>query len=146
MLYTSKSKHSEDNKNIKNNFFNIPLIGLVQVKESKNNPANYDLSELINNFPDQNSNQITLQVLDNAMSKAGIIKGDFINIDKSKKVKDGDIIVIKLDKKIYIRKYFSERNLVRLETSEEYHSPLVIDPKTPGFTLIGKVTSITRQL
>ena len=134
------------NKTPTNDFFNIPLIGLVKISNAENHHGYYNLSELVNNFPNQDNIQITMQVLDNAMSKSGIIKGDFINIRKTKKINNADIVVIKLGNKIFIRKYYLQKNFIRLETSEEHHSPLVIDPKTPGFELIGKVISITRQL
>jgi SOS-response transcriptional repressor LexA len=137
-LNTSKDKHID--------FYNIPLIGLVRVKDHEDKTVKFNLTELISNYPGKNNNQLTLQVLDNAMMNDSIIKGDFINIALDLKLKDGDIVVVALGERIYIRRYYTEKHLIRLETSDEYHSPLVIDPKTPGFKLIGKVVSITRQL
>ena len=142
----NKSILSKNNIIESSDVFNIPLIGLVQAKDDADYPGDYYLGELVSNFPDHSNIQVTLQALDNAMSQSGILKGDFINIDKDVKLKDNDIVVVKLGERIYIRKYFSERSLIRLETSNEISSPLVIDPKTPGFKLIGKVISITRQL
>ena len=146
MSNKSKSTYVKDNKHISNDFFNIPLIGVVQRTDHDTHSGDYDLGELISNFPSKNNKHITLQVLDNAMIKAGIIKGDFINIDINAKLKNGDLVVIQLGERTYIRKYYSEENLIRLETADQYHTPIVIDPKTPGFKIIGKVISITRQL
>jgi SOS-response transcriptional repressor LexA len=143
---TQKSTDLKMSEDKKNDFYQIPLIGLVQIKDNENNIKNYDLAELINNYPGKNNNRITLQVLDNAMIHAGIIQGDFVNIAINDKVKDGDIVVIALGVRIYIRRYYAEKYLIRLETEDKYHSPIVIDPKTPGLKLIGKVISITRQL
>jgi repressor LexA len=141
-----KTTNNENSSPGNTDFFNIPLIGLVQAKNVSDNARNYDLSELVSNYPESDNKRITLKALDNAMRKAGIHEGDYINVDKNSKLKDGDIVVVKLGERIYIRKYYSERNFIRLETSENISSPLVIDRKTPGFALIGKVTSITRQL
>ena len=144
--YILKSNRFKVSEEKDNDFYKIPLIGLVQIKDQDGQGKNYDLTELINNYPGKNNNQITLQVLDNAMINNGIIQGDFINIAIHDKIKNGDIVVIALGKKNYIRKYYRDKQLIRLETADEHHSPIIVDPKTPGFQLIGKVISITRQL
>ena len=123
-----------------NDFFNIPLIGLVQANKDENNSGKYELHELVSNYPEHKKNGITLQALDNAMSEVGINKGDFINIDQNIKLKNGDIIVFQLNEKIFIRIYYIERNLIRLETSKNFNYPLVIDPKIPSKPSAGPYT------
>jgi len=61
-------------------------------------------------------------------------------------LKNGDIAVVQLGYKIYIRKIFFEKKRVRLETDSGTPSPLIIDPATPGFEILGKVVTVIREL
>jgi SOS-response transcriptional repressor LexA len=61
-------------------------------------------------------------------------------------LKDGDIAVIRLGYKIYIRKIYFDKKRVRLETESGNPSPLIIDRETPGFEIVGKVVTVIREL
>lgn len=122
-------------------FFDIPLIGMVGHSTS----GDYHLSDLVSNFHHANQEYITLEVLDSAMQKAGILKGDYLTVDLNSQPHNGDITVVKLGERFYIRKFYQQNDLVRLETADEYPDSLVIQSKTPGFSILGKVQSVFRE-
>ena len=126
-------------------FFDIPLLGMVRASGPTSPSGDYSLNELVSNFQNTNQHSITLEVLDNAMHKAGIIKGDYLTINLHARPHNGDIVVVKLGERFFIRRFFHESNRVRLETSDDYPSSLVIESNTPGFQMIGKVLSLSRQ-
>jgi SOS-response transcriptional repressor LexA len=145
MKKTDKLKQNpfERSQTLTQDFFDVPLLGMVHASLSLS--GEYNLNELVTNFQNIDQNSITLEVLDNAMRKAGILKGDYLTIDLQDKPKDNDIVVIKLGERFYVRRFYREDHLIRLETSDHYPSSIVIEEKTPGFQIIGKVLSISRQ-
>lgn len=140
-----KTNLFERSQPVTHDFFDIPLLGMVGTNNTLNPDGNYNLSDLISNFQNSNQEFITLEVLDDAMRKAGILKGDFITVNLYSKPQNGDIAVVKLGERFYIRRFFQQNNLVRLETNDNYPNSLVIETKTPGFEILGKVKSILRQ-
>jgi SOS-response transcriptional repressor LexA len=135
----------ERSQPITRDFFNIPLLGMVRSSLSSHSSGDYNLSELVSNFQNTDDDSITLEVLDDAMYKAGILKGDYLTIDITSKPRNADIIVVKLGERFFIRRFYLQDNLIRLETDEKYLSSLVIEDNTPGFQIIGKVSSLSRQ-
>jgi len=140
-----ESNPFERSQPVTRDFFNIPLLGMVRASLSSHSSEDYNLSELVSNFQNTDQYSITLEVLDDAMYKAGILKGDYLTIDLQSRPQDGDIIVVKLGERFFIRRFFLQAHLIRLETADEYPSSLVIEDNTPGFQIIGKVTSLSRQ-
>jgi len=107
--------------------------------------GDYSLGELIRNFRVSQTRYITVRTADNALSADGIFEGDYLTIDLKQKVVGGDICAVKLGDKVYIRKAFFKGGFIRLETADSAE-PLIFDPQTPGFELLGKVVSVIREL
>ncbi len=127
-------------------FYNIPLMGEVHIENEFGSGGNYSIGELIKNYRKKDMHSITLRTMDNGLAGDGIFYGDFLTVDLNSKPKNGAIAAVKLGHKIYIRKTFFERNFIRLETTDPTSSPLIVDPKTPGFEIIGKVHTVIREL
>jgi len=127
-------------------FYNIPLFGEVKIAEKNNPRGDYDIGEIITNSRNSASQSLNVRAADDALSRAGIFSGDFLTIHLSRTLNNGDIAVIQLGYKIYIRKIFFEKKHVRLETDSDTPSPLIIDPATPGFEILGKVITVIREL
>jgi repressor LexA len=126
-------------------FLDIPLLGMVRASSPTSPSGDYNLNELVSNYKNTHPNSLTLEVLDNAMSRSGIIKGDYITVDLHLRPDNGDIVVVKLSEKFFIRRFYRENNRIRLETADDYPSSLVIETNTPGFHILGKVLSLSRQ-
>ena len=122
------------------------MIGLLQPVNLDKANGDYAIADIIANRFTSDEKQITLRVIDDAMVKAGILKDDFLTIEITPQIKDGDIAAIKLGERFYIRRFFNQGNHIRLETASAYPSIQIIETKTPGLFVIGKVLSITRKL
>jgi len=146
---TGKQKFPENpferTQPLTSDFFNIPLLGVVRAGMAGASSGDYDIKDLIINLHSENSRAVTLEVLDNAMSGAGIITGDFLTVDPGRHPRDGDIIVVKLGERFFIRRFFRQDRFIRLETSGPLPATLIVDPAAPGFLIIGKVQSLSRQ-
>jgi SOS-response transcriptional repressor LexA len=135
----------ERSQPLTSDFFDIPLLGMVRAGIPGTSSGDYDIKDLIINLHSDNSRSVTLEVLDDAMSGAGILRGDFLTVSPDRRPRDGDIIVVKLGERFFIRRFFRQDKFIRLETAATLPGTLVVDPETPGFMIIGKVQSLSRQ-
>lgn len=138
--------NNEKNTSETSEFYSIPLVGEVHLEDPFGTGGNYSLGELIKNFRNKDVHSVTLRAMDNGLAGEGIFYGDFLTVDLNSKPKNGAIAAVKLGHKIYIRKTYFERRFIRLETADPTSSPLIVDPKTPGFELIGRVHTVIREL
>jgi SOS-response transcriptional repressor LexA len=127
-------------------FYDIPLLGEVRLQPAEDSEGDYHISELVYNFRKDSSTSLTVQAMDNGLASKGILQGDFLHVDFHSTLKNGDICALKLGHKVFIRKIFYEKNFIRFETGAPEASPLIIDPQTPGFEIIGKVSTVIREL
>ncbi|HHJ53116.1 MAG TPA: hypothetical protein ENJ89_07965 [Caldithrix abyssi] len=126
-------------------FYSIPLIGEVHL-EDEWGPGDYSLGELIQNFRRKETRYLTLRAADDGLIDDGILPGDFLTVDFQTLPASGEIGAVQLGERIYVRKIFFQKKLVRLETSSANPSPLIIDPELPGFQILGKVITVIREL
>jgi len=126
-------------------FYSIPLIGEVHL-ETDLSSGDYSLGELIQNFRKEETRYLTLRAADDGLINDGILPGDFLTVDFQSRLKNGEIGAVQLGERIYVRKIFFQKKLVRLETSAPQPNPLIIDPKLPGFEILGKVITVIREL
>lgn len=127
-------------------FYNIPLMGQVRVENDFDTKGDYNIGELVNNIKNSDTRTISLKAMDDGLSTAGILYDDFLTVTLDTTLQDNDIAAVRLGSRIYIRKIFFEGNLIRLETAAAKSSPLIIESGAPGFEIIGKVTSVIREL
>ena len=140
---TNKFERSQP---INKEFFDVPVLGTVVPDDPDFTSGKYELNDLVNNYQKQRFNTFNFTTLDDAMKNCGILKGDLLSVDFNIPLKDDDIAVFKIGEKILVRKYFRNNDLIRLETADDYPSHLVVEPNTPGFKILGKVVSVTREL
>jgi SOS-response transcriptional repressor LexA len=134
----------ERSQPVTSDFFNVPVLGMVRAGYPDPATGDYDLGDLVANYRRNRNDSVTLEVLDNAMQNAGILRGDFLTVDLNSRPDNGDIAVVKLGERFFIRKFFRQDKRIRLETSGNPPAILIIETKTPGFEIIGKVQSISR--
>jgi SOS-response transcriptional repressor LexA len=126
-------------------FSNIPLIGMLNLTDADADPE-YQIGDSIRNFQTAGKEFVTLVINDNSMRQAGIIKGDYLTVNLNSNVQDGDLTVVRLGERLYVRQFFRQSStLIRLQTCDEFPAVLVIETKTPDFEIIGRVYSLSRQ-
>ncbi len=146
MTKIKNHKDSDLSYNFIYEFYDIPLIGEVKAEDPYGSEGNYSLGELISNFKNRKTHSITLRAVDNGLVLDGIYPGDYLTIIHNQDIKNGDISAIILGSRIYIRKLYREKKRFRLETTNPAVPHLVIEEKTPGFEIIGKISTVIREL
>ena len=127
-------------------FYDIPLLGEVKIEHNSSMMGDYSIGDIINNFRLNNTQTFSIQVMDKGMEASGIYRGDYLTVLLHDKINNGEIAVVRLSDKIYVRRLFYVNGFIRLETSSESRNPLIVDPSTPGFEIIGKVLSLIRAI
>ena len=142
----TKKVISSEETSAKHQFYNIPLLGEVKLQKDDFTYREYDIGEVIANFSENKARDITVRAADNGLKEQGIFEGDYLTVRQREKLKDGDIVVVQLGYKIYVRKAYFQKNHIRLETSRVNSSPLIVEKQTPDFTVLGKVVTVIREL
>jgi SOS-response transcriptional repressor LexA len=133
-------------KDIINDFYEVPLMGEVKSENRFGNNGNYSIGELVSNFLSKKSYSLTLKAVDNGLISDGIYPDDYVTIVHNQTIKNGDISAVILGNRIYIRKLFREKKRFRLESSNPAVPQLIIEKNTPDFKIIGKVSTVIREL
>lgn len=145
-LAAGKNPFAVPPAHLNSQFYDIPLIGEVHMSESPAEERSYNIAALVRNFRKEDRQTITLRAADDGMEKAGIYLGDLLTVNLNSAPVNHDIAAVRLGERIYIRRIFFQGEFVRLETDEENGSPYIVDPKVPGFEIVGKVVTVVREL
>jgi repressor LexA len=80
------------------------------------------------------------------MRDAGIYDGDFVLVDKNIDPLKGDIVVAVIGEEATVKKFYPERQRVRLEPQNEAFGPIIVERNTPGFYIAGRVVGLMRRM
>ena len=84
-----------------------------------------------------------LRVVGNSMIDIGIFEGDFVIVDRTQKVKNGDIIVALVDGETTVKRYRETKSKILLIPENRTLKP--IEVTTEDFQIQGKVTGLQRK-
>jgi len=84
-----------------------------------------------------------LRVVGNSMIDIGIFEGDFVIVDRTQKVKNGDIIVALLEGETTVKRYRETKGKILLIPENRTLKP--IEVTTEDFQIQGKVTGLQRK-
>jgi repressor LexA len=86
--------------------------------------------------------EYVLQVSGESMRDAGILGGDYVVVRRQNTVRDGDIVVALLGDEATVKRYFRERDHVRLQPENPSMEPIL----TRDVEIIGKVVGVFRKV
>lgn len=128
------------------NFHRVPLVGSVPAGlpitaiENREGEIAVDTSFL------PNEEVFCLRVKGESMKDAGIYDGDFVLVDKNVDPLKGDIVVAVIGDDATVKKFYPERQRVRLEPQNEAFGPIIVERNTPGFYIAGRVVGLMRRM
>jgi repressor LexA len=120
----------------------IPVVGNVAAGEpilaEENIEDYYELPSVIGGEGDD----YILKVRGDSMKDAGILEGDFVVVRPTDEAANGEIVVALLGDEATVKRFYRERNAIRLEPENEAHEPI----RTQDAELLGKVIGVFRQV
>jgi len=120
----------------------LPLLGLVAAGSPTQAVAQEDRLELKDLFGDPN--HYALQVRGRSMIENHIDDGDYVIIRKQETAENGDRVVAMIDDEVTLKRYYREKNHVRLEPANGTMRPIIVDD-TEDVRILGKLVGVMRR-
>lgn len=83
-----------------------------------------------------------LSVQGSSMIEAGILDGDYVVVNRQSTASNGDIVVALLGEEATVKRFFRERDHVRLQPENPAYAPIL----TRDVQIIGKVIAVFRRI
>ncbi|NMA58420.1 transcriptional repressor LexA [Clostridium cochlearium] len=131
-----------DHSIIKKEMIDIPVIGTVTAGKPILAVENIE-----DNFPlpidyVKSDNQLfMLKIKGDSMIDAGIINGDMAIIEKTNSALNGEIVVALLDNEATIKRFFKEKDYIRLQPENKTMEPIIVKQ----CEIIGKIVGLYRK-
>lgn len=121
----------------------LPLVGRVAAGAPILALENIeDVLELPRFLGEENGQCFALRVTGTSMINAGILDGDIVVVRQQDWAEDGDIVVALIGEEATLKRFFRERDQVRLQPENDAMEPILTrDPR-----IVGKVTGVLRRL
>lgn len=120
----------------------IPLVGKVAagvpILATENIEDKYVLPE---SLFDKSEEMFVLNVSGDSMINAGIFNGDKIVVAKQNNAENGEIVVALIDDSATVKRFFKEKNRIRLQPENDKLSPIFANE----VEILGKVVGLIRK-
>ncbi|MGH3691421.1 MAG: transcriptional repressor LexA [Microbacterium sp.] len=120
----------------------VPVVGNVAAGEpivaEENIEDYYEVPSVIGG----KGEDYILKVRGDSMKDAGILEGDFVVVRPADDAKNGEIVVALLGDEATVKRFYRERNAVRLQPENDAHKPI----RTKDAKLLGKVVGVFRKV
>lgn len=114
----------------------VPLLGRVTAGVPITAIQNYDgYVDYPSSMSSTYSNLFALRVIGESMKDAGILDGDLVVVESRQYAEDGDIVVAMIDDEATVKRYFREKDRIRLQPENQTMSPIY----ARDVTVLGKV-------
>lgn len=126
----------------KREMIDIPIIGNVTAGNPILATENIeDTFMLPINFVKHNNELFMLRVNGNSMINIGINDDDLAIIEKTNSASNGDIVVALIDDSATIKRFFKEKDYIRLQAENDSMEPIIVD----DCKILGKLVGIFRS-
>ena len=79
------------------------------------------------------------------MKDAGIMEDDLVAIKKTSEVRNGDIVVARIDDEVTLKYFQSSGNQIKLIPANDDFDEIYINEETEGFFIEGKSVGLIRE-
>jgi repressor LexA len=118
----------------------VPLLGSVAAGKPLFADENFDQYLRIPEEYVKKGKYFALKVQGDSMIGAGIMNGDTAIVRQQPTAQDGDIIVAMVDDAVTLKRFFREKNRVKLQPENPLYPPLY----TQNLRVLGRLTQIIR--
>ncbi len=121
---------------------NIPIVGRVAAGEPLLAVENVeDYFAVPVEFLPKGEEIFILCVKGDSMINMGIYEGDMLFVQKQSTAKNGDVIVALVDDSVTVKRFYKEKNFIRLQPENDDMDPIIV----PDCQIVGKVVSLFRN-
>lgn len=132
----------DDNIFSKKEIVEVPIIGKVTagapILATENIEDTFPLSvDLVNN-----DTVFMLSVTGESMKDAGILDGDYVLVKQQNTAKNGDIVVALIEDEATIKRFYKEKDHIRLQPENSSMEPIILR----DVTILGKIKGVFRTI
>lgn len=124
----------------------IPLIGMVAagspILAQEHISQRFTIDESI--FPEKPD--YLLKVSGNSMINIGIYDGDYLVVHKTTNVRNGQIVVARLEDEVTVKRFEKHGNVIQLIPENDELSPIEVDAENEYFAIEGLGIGVIRNL
>jgi len=123
----------------------IPIVGRIAAGLPLLAVENLEGDILLDRDLFPHADGFALRVKGRSMIDAGIADGDVILARPDLPLEPGSIVVAIIGDEATVKKYYPERDRVRLEPANPQFGPIIIEKDAPGFRIAGRVVGLYRR-
>ena len=86
-----------------------------------------------------------LRVSGMSMKDIGILDGDLLAVHKTQDVRNGQVVVARIDEEVTVKRLKKQGNVVELLPENSEFSPIVVDLRQQSFTIEGLAVGVIRN-
>jgi len=120
----------------------LPLVGQVAAGQPILAEENIEEYVQVPTIAGGEEGEYVLRVAGDSMRDAGILEGDYVVVRPQDTAKNGDIVVALLGDEATVKRYFKERDHVRLQPENESMKPI----RTKDARVLGRVVGVFRKI
>ena len=120
----------------------LPLVGHVAAGEPILAEENVEEYLQVPDVIGGEAGDYILRVRGDSMIDAGILDGDFAIVRPGKQARDGEIVVALIEDEATVKRFFKEKDHVRLQPENESMKPI----RTERVDLLGRVVGVFRSV
>jgi repressor LexA len=131
---------------ISDRFREVPWVGRVAAGTPIWAEQNIEGSFLLDRDFVPGEEVFSLKVRGDSMIDAGIFDGDYVLVKRQDVANSGDVVLAQIGDEATVKRFFPERQRIRLEPANSDYGPIVVERNTPGFAIAGKVIGLLRKM
>ncbi|MBM4070504.1 MAG: transcriptional repressor LexA [Planctomycetes bacterium] len=120
----------------------MPMLGVVAAGSPVLAPATEERFEFSEVFG--GPNRFVLKVRGQSMIENHIDDGDFVIIRKQETASNGERVVAMVDNEVTLKKFYKEKDHIRLEPANGRMSPIIVDA-TKNIRILGVLVGVMRK-
>jgi len=139
--------HDTSKENDNNKAIEIPIVGEISAGRPILAQENIEGNIVIDKSIVKNSNGIfALRVKGDSMINAGILNGDYVIASQQQDAEQGDIVVALIENEATVKRFYKEKNRIRLQPENDTMEPIIIKPNENQIRIIGKIKGVIRKI
>ena len=120
----------------------LPLVGRVAAGQPILAEENIEDYVEVPQIAGGDEGEYVLKVQGDSMKNAGILEGDYVVVHTTETARNGEIVVALLGEEATVKRFFKERDHVRLQPENEALEPI----RTRDVQVLGRVVGVFRRV
>ncbi len=120
----------------------LPLVGRVAAGQPLLAEENIEDYVEVPQIAGGDEGEYVLKVQGDSMKNAGILEGDYVVVHSTETARNGEIVVALLGEEATVKRFFKERDHVRLQPENEALEPI----RTRDVQVLGRVVGVFRRV